>query len=140
MREPRKKKTHGDLDLTKPIDKTKLIQEDCFGKEWDMGSKDCPICHDNEVCGILFSDLVKKKSKQIQKGKPTFLDKAFFSKKLTTALDKALSDRGEVELEEVYDVVKLKANVSDRVAIREWVKRFANDNGYIIQGKEIWKV
>lgn len=141
---PKSSKIKG-VDVTKPLDIEKfeadyfIEEDDCFGKEWDMSTPECAMCHDNEVCGILTAARLKKKVAQIEK-KTTFLDKTYFSDKLEQQLDTALKGQGKLPLQDVYDVIHEKARTVDKVAVREWVKRFASNNNYLIQLDEIWKL
>ena len=45
-RTPKKEKSY-EVDLTVPIDRSMIKEkDDCFGKMWDMTSRECPQCAD----------------------------------------------------------------------------------------------
>lgn len=111
------------VDLSKPIDVSILPETDdsCFGKEWDVGQKDCEYCSDNEVCGVLFSHRLKSNVEQIETEHTTFLDKSDF-----TGLNEEdiLSRINGITSEEFFSLVKSLANTEDDIAVIEWIKRF----------------
>lgn len=121
MRNQRDTKTH-DPDLSKPIPNIKT-DDTCFGKEWDLATNDCQYCADNEVCGILFSKLVKSKVAELEAEK-TFLDQTDFSlinkKELLKGIDGMTTGH-------LMKYIQLATHSTDEVAIVEWIKRFVKE-------------
>lgn len=121
MRNQRDTKTH-DPDLSKPIPNIPT-NDTCFGKEWDLATNDCQYCADNEVCGILFSKLVKSKVEELEAEK-TFLDQTDFSlinkKELLKGIDGMTTGH-------LMKYIQLATNSTDEVAIVEWIKRFVKE-------------
>ena len=56
-------------DILKPIDinSINLDTDPCFGKEYDLSTKECKMCGDSELCCIKFADKVGKTRKQLEK-------------------------------------------------------------------------
>ena len=117
MRNQRDTKTH-DPDLSKPIPSIPT-DDTCFGKEWDLATNDCQYCGDQEVCGILFSKLVKSKVAE-----KTFLDQTDFSLVNKKELLKSINGMSTGHL---MQYIKLASNSTDEVAIVEWIKRFVKE-------------
>lgn len=56
--------------ILKPVDISSLGNLDtdpCFGKEYDLSTKECKMCGDSELCCIKFADKVGKTRKQLEK-------------------------------------------------------------------------
>lgn len=142
MRNPRINKTYR-LDLTKPINTDDMAtgEYDCFGKEWDMSSKECPLCADRDICGILFKDKVDKKTKDIErKGKAKFLDNADFD----SLTDKSITDfidSGVTTSKELIEFGIRKTNCDDVVAVKNKVKEFVKKSNKIsIKKGTVWMI
>jgi len=140
MRQPRKNKTYK-LDLTKPVDKTDFFMKDgdCFGKEWDMSSKECPTCADRDICAILFKDKVDKKTKEIEhKQGSYFLDRA----NLAALTDTVLFDFIECGKTNVQDFISFgveKSKCSDVTAVKNNLKAFIRRHGKVyVKNGVIW--
>jgi hypothetical protein len=58
-----------DTDILKPIDISKIGSngDPCFGKEYNLSTKECKMCGDSELCCIKFAALVGKDRKQLEK-------------------------------------------------------------------------
>ena len=79
MRERKTDRTK--VDLTKPVEITGMSDDNCFGKEWDMGTNDCSVCADNILCGIIFSETaLKNKAAKMQEKYGVFLDQSDWDK------------------------------------------------------------
>lgn len=132
---------HESVDLTVPINK-QLIDipaEGCFSREWDMGSPECPVCAMNDICGILFQDVVNKKVKEVEAKHTTFLDKTDFKNIDTEALLKEIRENnGVVPVEFFATHIKKTANTADDVAVLEWIKRFKAEHNLKFRGGKIW--
>lgn len=123
---PRDKKT--EVDLTTLLDPAKLITgDDCFGKEWDPSDKDCAICHDVEICGIVAQEGLKKKKRDLEKKKGPFLDMTAFEKvpmdSIVTNIINYAEDGDPATMDELIETIGDKAQTKDKVAIREYIKR-----------------
>lgn len=58
------------MPILKPVDISSLGNLDtdpCFGKEYDLSTKECKMCGDSELCCIKFADKVGKTRKQLEK-------------------------------------------------------------------------
>jgi hypothetical protein len=129
MRNQRENKTV-DHDLSKPLPPIKT-DDSCFGKEWDLATNDCQYCADNEVCGILFSKLVKAKVETIEADK-IFLDQTDFTLINKKELLKAINGMSTGHL---MKYIQLTTKSTDEVAIVEWIKRFVKETeGLSIKG------
>lgn len=130
MRNKKTEKTI-DPDLTKPLPLVPINEGDCFGKEWDMGTSECQYCADNEVCGILFSKLLRSKTDELEQVN-TYLDQTDFN-----AIDKKalLSIINGMTSKDLKVYIKLVTKSIDDVAVVEWIKRFVRSTeGLSIKG------
>ena len=66
LKEVRKELETG--DILEPIDITKLGsgQDPCFGKHYDLSTKECKMCGDSELCCIKFTALMGKTRKELE--------------------------------------------------------------------------
>lgn len=55
-------------DILEPMDISKLGTNGdvCFGKHYDLSTKECKMCGDSELCGIKFTDLMGKTRKELE--------------------------------------------------------------------------
>lgn len=126
------KKEH-DVDLTVPVDKGKfeVSEQKCFGKLWDMRTKECPKCADNELCAILTKDRIDADASKVEdKTEAVFLDKADFAALTDKVVLEFVKER-ERTSRELLEFVMETANVSDVPACVEWIKRFVRDRKLI---------
>lgn len=51
-----------DTDILKPIDISQIGSngDPCFGKEYNLSTKECKMCGDSELCCIKFVELMEK--------------------------------------------------------------------------------
>jgi len=132
-----------DVNLSVPIDKdgikSSISEESCLGKEWDMGSKECPICAMNDICGILYQDVVNQKVRVLESKHNTFLDKADFRNIDEDALLKLCNDQsGILTIDELCKTVSTQANMNDDVSVAEWVLSFKVKNNLKFRGGIVW--
>lgn len=66
LKEVRKELETG--DILEPIDITKLGSgnDPCFGKNYDLSTKECKMCGDSELCCIKFTALMGKTRKELE--------------------------------------------------------------------------
>ncbi len=128
MKNPRDKKT--DVDLTTLLDPEQLRNDnadDCFGKEWDPQDRDCSLCHDVEICGIVKQQTIETRKQKIEKDKGPFLDMTAFEKvpmdKIAINLKNWAAEDDPASLEELEETIGKAARTKDKVAIREYIKR-----------------
>ena len=125
-RQPRKKKTHK-VDLTIPIDKTKITTQegDCFGKEWDPETKECAMCADSEVCGIIFDDQVRSTiSKKESESK--YLDQVDANldvQKIKNIVKYTCDCNEPTTVEELFEYCKYKTGLKSDEAVIDIMKR-----------------
>ena len=57
-----------DHDPLKPVDLTKLgsNQDPCFGKCYDLSTKECKLCGDSELCAIKMAQVLKITRKELE--------------------------------------------------------------------------
>ena len=57
-----------DQDPLKPVDLTKLgsNQDPCFGKCYDLSTKECKLCGDSELCAIKMAQVLKITRKELE--------------------------------------------------------------------------
>ena len=55
-------------DIYQPLDILKLGSDNdpCFGKGYDLSTKECRMCGDSELCCIKFTELMGKTRKQLE--------------------------------------------------------------------------
>lgn len=55
-------------DILKPLDISKLGtgNDPCFGKSYDLSTKECKMCGDSELCCIKFTALMGKTRKELE--------------------------------------------------------------------------
>lgn len=127
-KKPREKSTEKDLTvLLKPEELMSDDPEDCFGREWDPRDKDCSLCHDVEICGIVRQADIQKAKKKIEREKGPFLDETAFEKvpveKLVETIRQYAEDDDPALYEEIEEAVEKTARTKDKVAIREYITR-----------------
>lgn len=136
-----KKKQTYDLDLTVPIDKTiiKMSTGDCFGKMWDMSSKECPMCADRDVCSIMFKDLVDARGKEIEKEVGSkFLDEANFDA-LTEDAILSYVDSGVTDVKSLLEYAMGVAYCDDVIAVKNKVVEIVKaSNKLSIKSGIVW--
>lgn len=66
LKEVRKELETG--DILEPMDITKLGSgnDPCFGKNYDLSTKECKMCGDSELCCIKFTALMGKTRKELE--------------------------------------------------------------------------
>lgn len=128
-----------EVDFLVPIDKEKIksmADVDCFGKLYDITTKECNRCTLRDVCCIVFQDAVDLKAKEIEKNIGSkFLDTSDMSV-LTKELIFSFINSGKTTVSELFKFCSDSANTDDKVAITEFIKRFikSNDNIYTKDG------
>lgn len=132
-RTPAKEKSI-DVDLTKPINQIEVmekVKQSCFGKMWDVTTKECNSCADRDTCGIIMRGTVDKKAEEISKKLgATFLDESMFHR-ITEESIKSFVINGVTSTTELLEWVKTTANTSDEVAVLETTKRFIKEHEFI---------
>lgn len=55
-------------DILEPMDISKLGTngDPCFGKHYDLSTKECKMCGDSELCCIKFTDMMGKTRKELE--------------------------------------------------------------------------
>ena len=57
-------------DIFKPISTIDILgtkNDPCFGKSYDLTTKECKMCGDSELCGIVFAQSMNKTRDEIEK-------------------------------------------------------------------------
>lgn len=56
-------------DIFKPLDLNQIGSngDPCFGKQYDLSTKECKICGDSELCAIKFAGVMKMTRKELEK-------------------------------------------------------------------------
>lgn len=128
MKNPRE--TKKEVDLTTLLDPAELItdnEEDCFGRAWNPQDKDCAICADVEICGIVKQAEIKSRVKKVEKEKGPMLDQAAFEKvpieKIVGNMRQWAEDNDPSSYEELEQSIMAVARTKDKVAVREYIKR-----------------
>ena len=126
-RKPNKKQSI-EVDLTKPIPQPLIIEamkgSNCFGKLWDISTKECSQCADKDICGIMMQDTLAESSKQLQKKLgATFLDVADYKNVTNAKLMKFVVSGETTTKQLIQEVVKL-SNCDDTTAAVEHIKRW----------------
>jgi hypothetical protein len=127
QRKIKEKKT--EVDLLKPVnldDFKQLSEGDCFGNMWDPKDKDCSVCADIEVCGILYQDKhIKPKVKKFEE-ETIPLDLARFEtvpwNKIKTLIQKYEKDGKPMMLDELIEIVSEQAKIKDPQTVMLYIK------------------
>jgi hypothetical protein len=125
MREPREKKTK--VSLLDAVDVKKFTTGDgCFGKEWNPQDRDCSVCADIELCGIIYQDTkVTPKRKKFEKEKSP-LDMADFMAvewpKILGVIESLQRGEDPMTLEELTGVVKDQSKVTNEELLKTYVR------------------
>jgi len=139
-REPKEKAEK--VDLLKPYTPSKPQDDGCFGNMWDPQHKDCSICADIEVCGILYQQnhIQIKKQKFEEENGPT-LDMTDFEAISIEKVEKLAlqyqNDQEPMTVDELISYIKTQARTKDTVAVREYLKRVLPMTKMHIQEDEI---
>lgn len=66
LKDAREELEHG--DILKPLDISTLgtNSDPCFGKHYDLSTKECKMCGDSELCCIKFTALMGKTRKELE--------------------------------------------------------------------------
>ena len=138
MKNPRKEKT--EVDLTKPVSNLQVQDDDCFGKEWNPHNRDCSICADNELCGIKYQEVLKKKKQSYEK-QHTPLDMANFDlvnmEKIVSIIKKYQEDE-PLYFDELEELVGKAAKSKHKIAIREFIKLNIPKYNIIVKDNQVY--
>lgn len=69
MTKKRERKEKKEVDLLVPTNVTEIIgtkDDPCFGKEYDLSTKECKRCGDSELCAICFAQVMHKTRKEVE--------------------------------------------------------------------------
>ena len=128
-------------DLSKPIDKDKVEKPEvsCFGKEWDITTRECSICAANEVCAILTQESTKKVVQELETKEGGFLDQQDFSFDKKGLIDYVQRNSGKLSSQQLVEKVFELSNSRDTVAVVEYVKRLVKETeGMSIREKIVY--
>jgi len=129
---PRKAKVdRTEVDLLQPVNVGELKQlikdDDCFGKEWNPQHKDCSICADVEVCGIIYQDtkVIPAKDKFDKKELP--LDMASFNavkwKDIKKLIQQYEKDKEPLTMDELVEIVSTQSGMKDPQTVMLYVEQ-----------------
>lgn len=126
-------------DLKKPLTKTEksrlISSDDCFGLEYDLRTKECRLCADNELCCLLFKGKLDEKVNNYEVNNEATLDKADLSlinKEEIYGLCKRRS--GELSTKELVGILMDISHLTDEISIIEYLKRFKVEYNISIKG------
>lgn len=130
-----------DADLTVPLNKKEIEMSDesCFGRMWDMTSKECPQCADRDVCAILFKDSVDIRGKQIEEdlGSKFLSDADFENLTSDNLIDKVTS--GVTTSSELIQIGMEVSNCSEVKGVTNRIKYLIQTDKKIkIENKLVW--
>ena len=138
-----RRKTVGSIelpDLSKPVDTEKVSKPEveCFGKMWDISTRECSLCAANELCAIITQEIVAKKVKEMDK-EEKFLDLQDFSFDKNLILDWIKNSSEPITSNDLVEKVFELAKSKDSVAIIEYIKRLVKDTeGLSIKDKIVY--
>jgi len=137
---PRNAKTEKTkMDLLQPVNVGELKQlikdDDCFGKEWNPQHKDCSICADVEVCGIIYQD-TKVMPAKVKFDKETLpLDMATFEavnwgqiKKLVRQYEK---DDEPLSMDELVEIAMTQSGMKDPQIVMLYIEQKLPELGLV---------
>ncbi len=137
----RKKPTYGEVDLTKPVSKSQYAKMDkelygdtCFGREWDMETRECQMCHDSEMCGLICHTRLKKMEAKLDQ-EVKKLDTLDFDGIKQSQLFMWLKAEQRTS-KELLEKVKSMSNCTDPTVIKAWTISFIKaDSRLSVQNK-----
>lgn len=141
-RNAREVKTY-EADLTIPLKRQimpEIKETDCFGKLWDMTSKECPQCADRDICGIVYKDKLDVKAKELEEERGTkYLDKA----DLDSLTDRVLLDfivSGETTPAQLIEYGMKVAYCDDVPSVKNKIIDFIRRTPNVkVKGGIVWK-
>src|SRR5687768_15964280 len=120
LRQPRPQPSYSNVDLTKPLKMNNFVTAggDCFGELWDITHKQCSVCSDNAICGIVTGHNARQMAQQMHKIK-TYLD---VSERdcVDVDTDKLLHDFKPRLVAELIDKVMERSKTTVEIAVKEW--------------------
>lgn len=137
-RKPRTQPSHK-VDALVPMDIDSMPDDGCFnGKYFDITTSACAGCADRLPCHMKHRKYIDSKANDIEKKIGSqFLDKADFDFDIGKFTNEISS--GETTVQELIKLVQVYAQCDDRVACKEWIKRWVR-NDKVIKVKEgiVW--
>jgi hypothetical protein len=140
---PRKDPTFLNLDLTKPIPwatmQMPVIEDDCFGIEWEATHKVCNKCADFDICMITFHKRQNKRVKKVEKEAGGFMSSTNFDL-VNKAAILAWIDQTSPTVEELLAEVNKTAKCPDPGTLRYWVQNWKMEEPLLSIKKGICKL
>lgn len=137
-RNPRSERGPHDLSEVLNLNDIVTNDSDCFGRLFDLSASACGMCHDNDVCGVVFDHYENKPKKKIVK-RP-FVDLYNFQAVRDSSLPKLLVEyEGEYSREELFKAVSEIANCDDANLVNDFITSLLEDlkmkvdNGFIVR-------
>jgi len=131
------KNTKSEIDLLKPVNvsQIKIDDKDCFGNMWDPQDKDCSICADAEVCGIIYQEHhIKPKTEKFEK-QETPLDLMNFNKveweKIIKLVKRYEGEGSPLLFDELVDIVCDYASTKDRVTAEIYITKILPEHNLV---------
>lgn len=119
-----------DTDILKPIDISQIGSngDPCFGKEYNLSTKECKMCGDSELCCIKFAELVGKDRKQLEKeNKFKDLENLIDIKSVSKTI-RYLKRKGEIK-KTILDKIQAKYELSREEARTIYKQITSKQNG-----------
>jgi hypothetical protein len=132
-----------EVDLRYPIKIENIDMSntgDCFGKEYDITTKECPMCADNEVCAVVFmkKGLVDKVEKQREIDGVEYLDECRLLEIDEEEVYGSI-ESGVTKVVSIVQYLKKEGKTSDDDAVKEWIIRFKKKYNLTITQGIVWK-
>lgn len=115
-----------DTPILKAIDINSIGDSDdpCFGKEYDLSTKECRSCGDSELCCIKFAALMGKTRKELEEENHYKDIEEFVDKVAAKKTFRALKRKGD-DKKTILDKLQAKYSIS-REQARLLYKEFSN--------------
>lgn len=127
--------------MTKPLDHNKyeaiIADGDCFGLAWSPKEKECSMCADHEVCGIMFEQHVKRQKSEWRKQQAArpMDEQNFANISYEKVLEVVKKNSGTMTGADLVRIIAKNANTDDIESVKWWVKSFIRETGIRAEGK-----
>ena len=143
MKNPHMKQTK--VNLLTPVDPKSIVteeQSDCFGQEYNPRDRDCSICSDIQLCGLVYAEKTKDKKVAFEIQHGPLMDITDFKGVDIVRIEKLVKKYEEEQepmtFEELQKLIQDQAATKDVEAIIQFIKRTIPISNLIIREGHIY--
>jgi hypothetical protein len=140
MRNPRNEKGSHDPTMVYDLKELIISDDDCFGRLFDLSLSSCSMCHDNDVCAVVYDHHSNKK--KIKEVKKPFIDVYNFDAVRKSDLNNTLKNNpGVYSREMLFDAVSSIANCDNVNLVNDFINSLLEElkmkieDGFIVYRK-----